>query len=410
MRVQTEKHANEWKKLIKRFDSSFFFYDLDHLQEHLSLIARDLDPSIKLWYACKANPLSAIIKIFRNLNFGVDVASIGELEQVLSSGVKPKDILSTGPSKSRKYLSELLHHEVDVIVLESLNQARWLNEIAGEMHKKPQVLLRVQLEFDGGHSVLGGNSITPFGITKDEWRKLNLKDLPNLQVKGLHAFQWGNILDLAQLKSIWWKTTEELRELSEEMGFPLEILDLGGGLGVPYERGQTSLDIQDVNKLLMQLKKEFSLDKIWMELGRFAVAESGFYMTQIIDRKHVRGRDLLVLDGGINHIARPALTDQAFPAQTLRPTERDSLGELAKNTKHFHVHGPLCTALDCLGSFDLPENTDEGDWLVFSKTGAYGFTEAMPFFLCHKLPAEVISYKGDIVTPRPPKLSNDWLV
>lgn len=405
-----QKHQTEWKKLIKRFDSSFFYYDLDYLQEHLSHFTRDLDPSIKLWYACKANPLSAIIKIFRNLHFGIDVASIGELEQVLSAGVRPEDILSTGPSKSRKYLRELLHHDVDVIVCESLNQARWLNEMALLEGKRPQVLLRVQLEFDGGHSVLGGNSITPFGTTIEQWKTLDLKELKNLDIKGAHAFQWGNILDLNQLKEIWWKTTQELTQMSKEMGFPLEILDLGGGLGVPYEKGQKALEIADVNALLMKLKKEFSLNKIWMELGRFAVAECGFYMTQIIDRKQVRGRELLVLDGGINHIARPALTDQAFPAHALRPFEREHLGDFVSETQEFHVHGPLCTALDFLGSFELPKNLDEGDWLVFSKTGAYGFTEAMPFFLCHKLPAEVVSFKGDIITPRPPKLSNDWLV
>lgn len=405
-----QKNQEDWKKLIKRFDSSFFYYDLDFLQEHLTQLTCDLDPSIKLWYACKANPLSAIIKIFRNLHFGIDVASIGELEQGLSAGVKPKDILSTGPSKSRKYLRELLHHDVDVIVCESLNQLKWLDEMAAIAHKKPQVLLRVQLEFDGGHSVLGGNSITPFGTTIDQWKTIDLKNFKNVEVKGAHAFQWGNILDLEQLKEIWWKTTIECQKFSHEMGFDLEILDLGGGLGIPYERGQKSLESSKINLLLMDLKKEFSLKKIWMELGRYAVAECGFYMTQIIDRKSVRGRELLVLDGGINHIARPALTDQAFPAQALRPYEREHLGEFAPKERSFFVHGPLCTALDYLGNYQLPEDIDEGDWLVFSKTGAYGFTEAMPFFLCHKLPAEVVSFKGDIITPRPPKLSNDWLV
>ena len=139
-----------------------------------------------------------------------------------------------------------------------------------------------------------------------------------------------------------------------------------------------------------------------MELGRFAVGTCGHYLSQVVDRKSVRGREILVLDGGINHLARPALTEESFPCELFRNSQA--------KTKEFFVHGPLCTALDRLGSFHLPEDINEGDWLVFSQAGAYGFTEAMPFFLCHNLPAEVVLYNGDIMTPRTVKSSADWLV
>ena len=66
--------------------------------------------------------------------------------------------------------------------------------------------------------------------------------------------------------------------------------------------------------------------------------------------------------------------------------------------------------MDKLGVYELPADVDYGDWLVFSQAGAYGFTEGMPFFLCHNLPAEVVSYKGDVMTPRTIKTSSDWLV
>lgn len=395
-----------WIKLIKRLETSFFYYDLDWLTEHLKYLDSHKDPDIKFWYACKANPLSSILKIFRNLNFGVDIASLGELEQALSVGLKSSDILATGPCKSKKYLHSLLKNEVEVVVLESLNQALWLNQVSQEMNQKTKVLLRVQLSFDGGHSVLGGNSITPFGVTPDEWQTLNFNELKNLDVIGLHAFQWGNILDLEQLKNIWWKTTTECLELADKMNFKLQVLDLGGGLGVPYEAHQKALDFEAVAALLGDLKTKFKLPSIWMELGRYAVAECGYYLSQIADRKQTRGLDLLVLEGGINHIARPALTNQAFPAHPLRVTDKP----FSSSTTRFQVHGPLCTALDKLGQFDLPSDLDVGDWVVFSKAGAYGFTEAMPFFLCHPLPAEVIQFKGDVVTPRTPKTSTDWLV
>lgn len=389
-------------KTIKRLDSSFYYYDLDGLKAHLENLSNIMDDDIKLWYACKANPLSAILKIFRNLGFGVDVASKGELEQVLSSGLRPANILSTGPSKSKKYLRELLENEVKTIVCESTNQVIWLNEIANDFDFTPEVLLRVQLSWESGTSVLGGNDITPFGEDVETWKSFDLSPYKNIKVSGFHVFQWGNILEVEDLKTIWWKIAQLCQDLGKSMGIVPEILDLGGGIGIPYQNESKTVDFNEINKALKDLKSEFSYSKIWMELGRYAVGPYGTYMTQVIDRKKVRGVELLVLDGGINHIARPALTDQAFPCELYRESDA--------TPSTYQVHGPLCTALDKLGTFELPNDIQPGDWLSFHQAGAYGFTEAMPFFLCHNLPAEVIIYDGDLMTPRIIKNSTDWLV
>ncbi len=399
-----KRHEKEIEKLIKRIDSSFYFYDLDKLESHLSYIDQHKDKAIKLFFACKANPLSSILKLIRNLGIGVDVASLGELTQVVSSGVKPNDIISTGPSKSRGYMSSLLRNEINCTVIESLYQLKWLDEVAAKEGVKARALLRVQLEWDGNEkSVLGGDEITAFGLDEKTWKDIDLTQFPNVNILGFHTFQWGNILEVAKLEKIWDKACMKLKTLAAQMNLNLEIIDLGGGLGIPYQNQTTTLDFKDINDALVRLKDKHELSTIWMELGRYAVGGCGYYLSQVIDRKNVRGRDILVLDGGINHIARPALTDQGFPCHVFKK-------ENPTKTREFHVHGPLCTALDKLGVFNLPDDTDYGDWLVFSQCGAYGFTEAMPFFLCHNLPAEVVSYKGDVMTPRVIKSSSDWLV
>lgn len=395
-------HRELLKKAMSRLDSSFYYYDLDGLEEHLTSLRDNKDPDLKLWYACKANPLSSILKLLRNLEFGLDVASKGELDQVLSSGMLPQNILSTGPSKSRRYLKQLLMADVNVIVLESINQAYWLNSIAENLHKRPKVLLRVQLEWQEGTSVLGGNEITPFGIEPAEWLKLEKSKISSLDIAGFHVFQWGNILEVDRLKTIWWQIAKECQDLSEKLNLPLDILDLGGGLGIPYTEEEESVCWKEVNKVLTEVKTTFNLKNIWMELGRYAVGECGMYFTQVIDRKSVRGRELLVTDGGINHIARPALTGQPFPCELFRKSK-------AKTSK-FYVHGPLCTGLDKLGDFDLPDDIGPGDWLCFKQAGAYGFTESMPYFLCHNLPAEVVIYKGNMMAPRPIRQSAEWLL
>lgn len=400
MKTNTLKHV---QTVIDRFNASFYFYDLDSLKEHLSQMADALDPDIKLWYACKANPMSAVLKVLRNLGFGIDVASSGELHQVLNSGIKGEHVIATGPGKSKDYLAHLLKNDVKTIVLESYNQALWLEEAAKEQGKKVDALIRVQLDWQEGKSVLGGDAITPFGLGPEDWASCDFSVFKQINFKGFHIFQWGNILSPEKLEQIWEKSLEEIISLSKRLSLPLDIVDLGGGLGVPYHEGEEEIPFEKVHEILVRLKKKHQLKTIWMELGRFTVANCGSYLTKIVDVKNVRGKRLLVTEGGINHCARVALTGQAFPCQALTQTESDQL-------ETFQVHGPLCTALDHLGDFNLPRDIKIGDWLVFKMAGAYGFTESMPYFLCHKLPGEALVYNGDLMVPRPPKTSYDWMI
>lgn len=393
---------SELQTVIERLDAPFFFYDLDALKKHLQDIDAILDPDIKLWYACKANPMSSILKVLRNLGHGIDVASKGELFQVLNTGIKGQNILATGPGKSKDYLKHLVSMGVKTIVLESINQAIWLNQVAGELEKKVDVLLRVQLDWSEGKSVLGGDAITPFGISCNDWLELHPTELNNLNFLGFHVFQWGNILEVSKLKPIWEKSLEAVIDLSTKLNISLEVMDLGGGLGIPYQNQTQKVAFEDVHNVLLELKKKYHLKKIWMELGRYTVGEIGHYFCKVLDTKIVRGKNILVVEGGINHIARNALTGQSFPCSLFRKSTASAAS--------YQVHGPLCTAIDHLGTFNLPSDIQVGDWLVFSQAGAYGFTESMPYFLCHALAGEVIYYNGDMMIPRPPRESFDWMI
>lgn len=402
-------------ELANLFDSSFYFYDLDGLDNRLKQIQSHTFDGLKLWYATKANPLSSIIKMIRANGFGIDVASQGELEQALLQGYQGPNILSTGPSKSRKYLKSLLKHKIGTVVCESLNQVKWLNQAAKELKEQnelsalPQVLLRVQLDWQEGQSVLGGNEITPFGVDPSGWHELEKQDYQYLNIKGFHVFQWGNILDVSRLNEIWMSIAEQTLLLAQSLQLKCEVLDLGGGLGIPYTDQEQAIQFADIANCLKMVKEQFQIKEIWMELGRYLVGECGYYLTQVIDRKTVRGKEILVTDGGINHLARPALTDQPFPCFPLGANDEQDL-QASASTQEFTVHGPLCTALDRLGTFELPSNLTMGDWIVFSQAGAYGMTEAMPYFLCHNLPAEVILKNKKTQIIRPIETSAKWLL
>lgn len=390
------------RETINRFGSSFYFYDLDAFEEHLKEIKSILHPDIKVWYATKANPLSEILRILKAHGFGADVASLGELQQARTAGLGPQDLIATGPAKSKVYLGSLLQAEVKSIIIESENQLRDLNELCGKLGRTQDVLLRVQLDRQEEDACfLGGKSVTPFGLGVDDWKKIDVHSYTNLNIKGLHCFQWGNLLELQDIHRIWSATIEGCQKLAHEMDIELKVLDLGGGLGLSYT-DEREVSFAEVHAMLLELKQEYALKEIWLELGRFSIGKFGNYLTRILDIKSVRGKDIIVTEGGINHMARPALVGESFPCEAFL---NDSTPR-----KRYAVHGPLCTALDTLGEFDLPESLKVGDWLMFKRTGAYGFSESMPYFLCHNQVGEAILYQGELMIPRAPKTNLDWMV
>jgi len=375
------------EQVSTHLDTPFFIYDLDKLTAHLNQLTAQTD--VKLWYAVKANPLSRIIQCLDSAGFNFDVASKGELEQVLAQGIDSERVLNTGPAKSPAQISHFIARGVRTFVAESINQVRWLNEQATKANCQLQVLLRVQLRWpDSEKNPLGGDSLTPFGLGCDEWQALTVSDYPALNFDGLHIFQWGNMLSTDKLAELWRAMIAPLQQLASALNINLNILDLGGGLGIPYTQDANRLDWSALIETLAGIKADAGVKELWMELGRYAVGECGHYATPVVERKENYNQQQVILSGGINHLLRPAVTSQDFPAALLR----ESTAEPAAMT----LYGPLCTALDCLGEHQLASDLSEQDWLVFSQCGAYGFTESMPYFLCHELAAEYILEQGNI--------------
>jgi diaminopimelate decarboxylase len=373
--------------ITQQLDTPFFVYDLDKLNAHLARLVAQTD--VKLWYAVKANPLSKIIQSLDTTGFNFDVASKGELEQVLAQGISSKRVLNTGPAKSPKQIKHFIERGVRVFVAESLNQVCWLNQQAHLQNTQLQVLLRVQLRWPQGEkNPLGGDSLTPFGLGCDEWRGLNISDYPALKLDGLHIFQWGNMLSTEKLSELWSHMIAPLQQLANDLSISLKILDLGGGLGISYTQSDIALNWDELINALTKIKQNAGVEELWMELGRYAVGECGHYANPVIDRKKNYTQEQVILSGGINHLLRPAVTSQDFPVALLRDSNAPA--------QTMKLYGPLCTALDCLGEHVLPSDLNEQDWLVFSQCGAYGFTESMPYFLCHELAGEYILEQGKL--------------
>jgi diaminopimelate decarboxylase len=391
-------------------EQGYFVYQLDALKAHLATLQQQ--DVIKLWFAVKANPLSKVIQTLDSEGFDFDVASTGELTQVLAQGIDPRRVLNTGPAKSKKQLAAFVNHGVRTFVVESLNQLNWLNEVVEEQAlsasevDKPKVLLRVQLQWhEGEKNPLGGNSLTPFGLSVAEWQNIHVNNYPALNLCGLHIFQWGNMLNNEKMFSLWSQMISPLTGLANSIGMNMEVLDLGGGLGIDYLEQGKFLSWPQIIEDLAVIKAKAGVKELWLELGRFAVAECGYYVVPVVDRKINYAQEQLVLAAGINHLLRPAITEQAFPVQILR---EDYVASNA-NTQNFDLHGPLCTSMDKLGHLPLPADIEIGEQLVFGYCGAYGFTESMPFFLCHQLAAEYVFQNGKLTQIRAAQPASSYL-
>lgn len=397
-----KKEAPRLEAFLQERKAPCYVYDMESLKTHAAQLKKEAPLGVRLFYATKANPLSAILKTFSALDFSFDVASSGELEQVIKHSQNSPQIIVTGPAKSRSFLKQCLDSGVRTFVIESETQLKLLNQLCQEKKREADVLLRVQFAWSGTHNkILGGDQITPFGLSPLDWEALDLKNYPALVIKGLHAFQWGNITSQEELSLIWKNIFLEAKKLSEKLQLPLDVLDLGGGLGLDYTTDNSPLSFVILMDTLSSLRKEFSVPEVWLELGRYLTGPFGYLCTPIVERKKVRGQEQLILASGINHQARIALTGTAFPAQSLRASTLP--------TQSFHLYGPLCTALDFLGQAQLPQDMQSEEWIIFSLAGAYGFTESMPFFLCHEGAGEACLYDDNIELLRAPQKAAEWL-
>lgn len=386
---------------LARIEGSAFVYDLDQLAAWAKRVRTAVPAEVELFYACKANPLSHIIRTLAGAGFGFDVASPGELRQARRHAPS-SPVLVTGPVKQRAFFDECLQLGVRRFVVESERQLHDLEAAAAGRETEVQALLRLQLEWGEGKSVLGGSSVTAFGMSEEEWVPVLSRFCPRfVRIEGVHVFQWGNENSLSRLEGIWGRVADAAKTFAGRAGFPLRALDLGGGLGIPYGEGEL-ISPEAFGQTLNTIRSSLGETLLILELGRYLAGPCGSYVTTIADRKNVRGKELLLTEGGAHHLVRPALVGQSFPAALLRQS--------AAALREFQVHGPLCTALDRLGSFSLPEDTLPGDRLVLSQAGAYGFTESMPFFLCHEGAAEFILQNGELRLARAAQKPEDWLV
>lgn len=364
-----------------------FAYRLDLARDRYDALAAALPERAILAYALKANPGRPLVEAFAGKGAWIDCASLGELSLARSLGVPGSRLLFAGPGKTLEELELALSvgARIQADGLEDLERIEALlakeERSGGRAAGKPLSLsLRVSPASGISESsrIIGGAGPSAFGVDEEEL-SLFLAEaarLERVRITGLQVFAAGNERSAGRLVENYRVTFAIGEALQRSLGRPLELIDLGGGLGLPYSDSEAELDVKAVGSGLAGLLCEspwFS-GRVVVEPGRWLAGPIGAYLARVVRVKRSRGTAFAVLEGGINHLIRPLLTGQAFPAR--------APGKDGDAREAYTLAGPLCTSLDRLGEAVLP-GLHGGDIVMLGQAGAYGATEAMTRFLLH---------------------------
>ena len=192
------------------------------------------------------------------------------------------------------------------------------------------------------------------------------------------------------------------------------MVDAGGGLGIPYEPFEESLDLVRLGAGLAEITSGWDSDpvlsgaRLLLEPGRFLVGPAGAYLARVVDRKTVDGTVVVILDGGVHHVLRPALVGQEHRLRAFGG-HGDGAGTGGGRMVPVTVAGALCSGLDVFSQSAVMTPPEVGDLVAVLDVGAYGFTESMPLFLSHPIPAEVALRGGRAALIRPRQEPVEWL-
>jgi diaminopimelate decarboxylase len=319
-------------------------------------------------YALKANSTLAIVRLLRGLGAGVDANSGGEIEVALRAGLIPSQIVFSGVGKTRDELERAIALGVRSINVESAGEIDRVGAIASALGVRARVAVRLNPDVDArSHPHIStGLRTSKFGVPAGDVPALARRTLsgqPALVISGLHVHVGSQIVDLEPIRRAVRMAINVAADLRRD-GVPIEHVDVGGGLGIPYD-GNATPDIPAYAAAVLEPIAGSGLD-VLLEPGRVIVGPAGALLARVVDVKPQAGdRWFVVVDAGMTELLRPALYNAYH---RIVPATAPSGGPEAV----CDVVGPLCETSDTLGAGRTLALPQVGDVLAVLDAGAYG--------------------------------------
>lgn len=334
-------------------------------------------------YAVKANSNLGVLSVMAKLGSGFDIVSGGELLRVIAAGGDPKKVVFSGVAKTAEEIALALDNEIFCFNVESPAELLRINEVAGQKGQVAPVSIRVNPDVDAKtHPYIStGLKANKFGIEREQaigiYEQAN--GLEHIQVKGIDCHIGSQLTDLTPFVDALDRLLALIDELKEK-GIHIHHLDVGGGLGVPYQDETPPHPNEYAKALAQRLKGRDDLTLVF-EPGRAIMANAGILVTKVEFLKSGAEKNFAIVDAAMNDLIRPALYSAWM---NIIPVEKG----LERESAVYDVVGPICETGDFLGK-DRELSIAPDDLLAVRSAGAYGFVMASNYNTRPR-PAEVL--------------------
>ncbi|PWK80112.1 diaminopimelate decarboxylase [Mucilaginibacter oryzae] len=379
-------------KTIDKFnglETPFYYYDLEVLKNTLSA-CRDASAKhgFHVHYAMKANFNPKVIDTIQTYGFGADCVSGGEVKAAIEHGFDKSKVVFAGVGKSDREINIALDADIFCFNVESIQELFIIDGLAKAKNKKAGVAIRINPNVDAHthHFITTGLDENKFGI--NTWQLPDvaaaLRKCDNLQFLGIHFHIGSQITDLEVYKNLCTRINE-MQDWFEDRGFPVKVLNTGGGLGVDYYHPDTN--IADFEAYFQVFKNFLNVkpgQEVHFELGRALVAQSASLISRVLYVKNGQKKNFLILDAGMTELIRPMLYQAYHQIENL--SRKSESPEVRKSESlKYDVVGPICESTDCFQKdVSLPESF-RGDLIAVRTAGAYGEVMASGYNLRDKV-------------------------
>ena len=356
-------------QLAEEVGTPFYCYSTATLERHYKVFAGALPAGSLVAFSVKANGNLAVLKTLARLGAGADVVSGGELAKALAAGIAASKIVFSGVGKTREEMKSALEAGIYQFNVESEPELLALDEVARSLGKRAPITLRINPDVDAKtHAkITTGTAETKFGIPFDRARQAyaHAAQLKNLEIVGVDVHIGSQITDLQPFETAF-RRVAELVSLLRADGHAITRLDLGGGLGVPYENSNMAPpDPSEYGAMVARVTKGLDCT-LSFEPGRLIAANAGVLVSRTLYVKHGEAKHFLIIDAGMNDLVRPAMYDAWHE---IVPVKEPASGQARVR---YDVVGPVCETSDLFAAGrEMPE-LKSGELVAILTAGAYG--------------------------------------
>lgn len=391
------------ENLARKFGTPLYVYSYHTLIGHflkLKTAFKEIEPLI--CYSVKANSNLAILKGLVDKGAGLDIVSGGELSRAIKVGCHPQKIVYASVGKTEREIEEAIKIGILFFNVESLPELENINRIAKKLNKVSNVAIRINPDVEPKtHKFITTGKITnKFGIDFKSARKIFLlrKNFAHIRISGLHIHIGSQITESAPYVAAITKMLNFIRQL-EKNGVDLDYLNIGGGLGIIYDKETPQTAALFAEKTLPLFEKTGL--KIIMEPGRFIVGNAGILVTRVLYIKSTPKKKFVIVDAGMNDLIRPALYDAYHQIVPIR-----SPLSAKRYTEKVDIVGPICESADFFAKERRLPKIKEGDFLAIMGAGAYGFSMSSNYNSRTRV-EEILVVKDNVFVIRKRETYND---